>query len=525
MKKITIISRVLSLALAVCLLCTSCGSPAKATTMNLIKTEGTVDVRDDAGDDVSILENLKLYSGYGVETLKKSYAWIKLDNVKLAKLDAVSEAVIEKDEGDLEIEIKSGSLFFNVTEPLDEDESMEIHTSTMTVGIRGTCGWVELEDERHMNVYLLEGTVECTLTDQSGKETSARVSAGEMATLSLNEDGTGEISVAPFTVSDVPEFVLTEAERDEALAEDILDASGLDVLNPPAFIGTEALSRLPYYGDLSQCHMTAEQAQAYAQILEDNVRESETAVWSEWYSSGNYAKPKFIWASLFDTGDGIPALWVVGGYDMQIPVAPQPYLGENPEFYPFMSRIYQWDGTQAVLATDTMPENGYSAITEEGLVFLHQTDFNYNTISTAAELYPLSGGQVSGEPTHVLQSIIIEQQNHPSSGELQTFIAAHGNSDQSYDYGTLSGSMWNDWGMGTPEWHVYALDGTFMGPDDVRTAWEELSGLPYWGIMSDASTFGEFGFGGYGAQDTICKWRGDWRDCTEIATLLREAAQ
>ena len=380
MKKKTIIFRVLSLALAVSLLSASCGSPAKATTMNLLKTEGTVDVRDDEGEEVSVLENLKLYSGYGMETLKKSYAWIKLDNVKLAKLDAVSEAVIEKDGKSLEIEIKSGNLFFNVTEPLDDDESMEIHTSTMTVGIRGTCGWVELQDERHMNVYILEGTVECTLTDESGKKTTVRVSAGEMVKLSLIEDGTGSAVVAPINVSSVPEFVLEEVERDEALAEDILDASGLDILNPPAFLAQESLSRLPYYGDVFQCRMTAEQARAYAQILDDNVRESETAVWDEWYSV-NFPKPKFCWAALFDAGDGIPALWVVGGYDTEIPVATEPYLGENPEFYPFMSRIYQWDGAQAVLATDTMPGNGYSTITEEGLVFFHQTDFNFNTIS------------------------------------------------------------------------------------------------------------------------------------------------
>lgn len=47
----------------------------------------------------------------------------------------------------LELYVRSGSLFFDVTEPLEEDESMDIRTSTMAVGIRGTSGWVEVEDE------------------------------------------------------------------------------------------------------------------------------------------------------------------------------------------------------------------------------------------------------------------------------------------------------------------------------------------------------------------------------------------
>ena len=62
--------------------------------------------------------------------------------MKLAKLDQDSEIAITKEGKEMEIEVKSGSLFFNATEPLADDKSMNIRTSTMIVGIRGTCGWV-----------------------------------------------------------------------------------------------------------------------------------------------------------------------------------------------------------------------------------------------------------------------------------------------------------------------------------------------------------------------------------------------
>ena len=124
----------------------ACGNDTTATTMHLKRTEGTVVVLDDAGKDVPLLENLGLYSGYGVDTESESYAWIDLDDVKLTKMDQESEIAIQKEGKALDIEVISGSLLFNVTQPLEDDETMDIRTSTMLIGIRGTCGWVEDRD-------------------------------------------------------------------------------------------------------------------------------------------------------------------------------------------------------------------------------------------------------------------------------------------------------------------------------------------------------------------------------------------
>lgn len=203
---------------------TACGgNSAKATTMHLTRTSGQVAVSDGDGEDVALLENLGLYSGYGVDTRRESFAWIDLDSVKLTKMDQNSEIAIQKEDKQLEIEVKSGSLFFNVTEPLAEDETMDIRSSSMVVGIRGTCGWVEVPDESQMNLYLLEGKVECS----AGSQTS-QVSAGEMASMTEN----GQIEVQPFTAKDVPAFIVEEVELDSALAQAILEASGLDILHP-----------------------------------------------------------------------------------------------------------------------------------------------------------------------------------------------------------------------------------------------------------------------------------------------------
>ncbi len=215
-----------SFLLALALLLTSCGSGSgtSAATMHLRRAEGTVSVSDGEGKNVEPKEDLGLYSGYGVDTQAESYAWIDLDEVKLTKLDQDSQIEIKKEDKHLEIEVLSGALFFNVSEPLADDEAMNIRTSTMMVGIRGTCGWVALsEDKGTLTVGLLEGKVEC-----SNGEDTATVSAGEKGAIPAS----GEIAVAPLTAAQVPAFVKAELEEDSALAEAVKADSGLDVLAP-----------------------------------------------------------------------------------------------------------------------------------------------------------------------------------------------------------------------------------------------------------------------------------------------------
>ena len=208
------------LLMALILSAAACGNNA-ATFMRLKRLEGRVTLFDDKDERIRAKEELPLYDGYGMTTRDESYAWIELDSVKLAKLDQNSEIEIGKKKRKLEIEVKSGSLFFHITEPLEEDESLNIRTSTMAVGIRGTCGWVEVPKEAGvMQVYLLEGRVECTAGDMR-----AVVAAGEKAVM----EESGAIEVSLMRAEDIPDFVLEELRAEKDLAQAVLEASGIDV--------------------------------------------------------------------------------------------------------------------------------------------------------------------------------------------------------------------------------------------------------------------------------------------------------
>ena len=158
MKKSQHVRCLIALLLMASLLVSACGANGTAASMRLVRTEGMVEVADEEGAGIALEENLRLYSGYNVGTLDASYAWINLDNVKLTKMDRNSEVRVEKEGKNLKLEVKSGSLFFYVTEPLAEDETMSIHISDMAVGIRGTCGWVDAEKKQ---AALLEGKIRC----------------------------------------------------------------------------------------------------------------------------------------------------------------------------------------------------------------------------------------------------------------------------------------------------------------------------------------------------------------------------
>lgn len=195
-----------SLLIAAALLtCISCGKENEATTMKLIKTEGTVGVDDAKGKSLKLIENMGLYSGYDVGTQTESYAWINLDDVKLTKLDQDSKIAIEKADNKLMIDVQSGSIFFNITEALGEDESMNIRTSTMIVGIRGTSGWV-VEDGDSSSIALLHGKAEATLSTDSGTED---VTIGAMEVLNIEQDG-DTVSYDVQRLEEVPDFVEDE---------------------------------------------------------------------------------------------------------------------------------------------------------------------------------------------------------------------------------------------------------------------------------------------------------------------------
>ena len=216
-----------------------------AATLRLEKTEGTVKVSNASGKSVTVTDGMRLYSGYTITTEKNSYAYVSLDSTKAVKLDASSKAEVQKSGKKLELMATAGKLFFNVSAPVDKDESLNIRTSTMVTGVRGTSGWVEVTNRFTSRVHLLEGTLTVTSSEPAtGQMRQATITSGQTATATLKgisqPGGQMTLTVTPVQEKLVPGFVAVEVEKNPALQQKIAAKSQLSV---PAIIG-DAWTRL-----------------------------------------------------------------------------------------------------------------------------------------------------------------------------------------------------------------------------------------------------------------------------------------
>lgn len=236
--KTKVFQRILAIMMIVCLifgnLTMAFAEENTAATLRLSKTEGTVAVKNRNGKEMTVLDDMKLYNGYHVETSEASYAWMNLDDSKMAKLDAVSEAEVRQRGKEFELMLNSGNLFFNVTSPLSADETLNIRTSTMVTGIRGTAGWVKVISQWQTKVYILEGTVTVSVTDPvTGQIKTATLGAGQVAgcwVYGQNRAGDKcDILMGRFSETDVDDFVAVEFATNSALKGRVAQGgSGLD---------------------------------------------------------------------------------------------------------------------------------------------------------------------------------------------------------------------------------------------------------------------------------------------------------
>ena len=231
-----IVRRLFLILVALCLICagTAFGESYEASTMRLLRYEGDVVIEDASGNPRFVLENVRFNSGEAMKTGENSSASVSLDATKILTLDAETRVEFEKDGDHLVLNLTAGTLLLDVQEKLDENESPDIRTSTMTIGIRGTILYVTTLDrvpERVSALFaptdmpalntdgtdpselrevlsrgasegagqvsqlgVLQGTVHLSFTDEEGKGHSLNVSSGQKATLiDRNEIGRAHV--------------------------------------------------------------------------------------------------------------------------------------------------------------------------------------------------------------------------------------------------------------------------------------------------------------------------------------------
>ncbi len=229
-KKIVMIVAVVVLLVAAVIIFLYFRSQIRATTMRILRMEGVITLEDD-GKEKTATENLRLKSGNALSTATESLVSIGLDESKIVTLDEISRAEFNQAGRKLDLKLTDGSLFFEVQKPLEDDETMDIRTSTMVVGIRGTSGWVSVEGD-HESLIVTDGHVHVIGTNPvTGESKEIEVYAGQrIKTYLYNDRSVDSIMfyVEDVTERDLPEFLLDRLRENPELLDKVCKETGWD---------------------------------------------------------------------------------------------------------------------------------------------------------------------------------------------------------------------------------------------------------------------------------------------------------
>ena len=236
-----------------------------AKVIRLLHYEGEVGIEDAEGKSAFMMENIRLSSGQALVTGPESSASVGLDDSRILSLDADTRVEFIQEKDQLELNLVKGTLFLDVQDKLDENEVLDIRTSTMAVGIRGTIVFVSVEEEGPekqaseqkasledvtgtVTVGVLEGTARINSLDENGQDVYSVISAGQKATIPSNGEAAPSVRVAssgeeisqeqklqktgsPAVISkleqtDLPGFVYEQIEKDDYLRQRVEESGG-----------------------------------------------------------------------------------------------------------------------------------------------------------------------------------------------------------------------------------------------------------------------------------------------------------
>ena len=184
----------------------------QATTMRLLRIVGEVNLTE-KGKDKTAMTDIRLGDGNVLSTGIQSLVSVGLDDTKIVSLEENSRCEFHQKGKKTELMLTDGSLFFDVRKALEENESLDIKSSTMVVGIRGTSGYVWNDKAKGtQHIIITDGHVIIKATNpKTGETTEQELSGSYMLTAYLYDDG-------DFNYFEIKEITV-EDFRDELKAE------------------------------------------------------------------------------------------------------------------------------------------------------------------------------------------------------------------------------------------------------------------------------------------------------------------
>ncbi len=123
-------------------------SSNSAVEMRVQRQVGTVSLSNEKGENVTLLEKMRLNAGHNLDTAKESLVTVSMDETRLLTLGENGEASVKQDGNTLRFEVTKGTALVGLTEELKDDQAVEVRSGNMICGIRGT--YVEYADDKNL---------------------------------------------------------------------------------------------------------------------------------------------------------------------------------------------------------------------------------------------------------------------------------------------------------------------------------------------------------------------------------------
>ena len=118
-------------------------STATAVDMRLQRTIGQVTLANEKGENISLMERMRLNAGSTMSTAKESLAIVSLNEDKALTVEENGSAVISQQGKELKIDVKEGNAIINLAKELEDGQAVSVRCGNINCGIKGTVVSIE----------------------------------------------------------------------------------------------------------------------------------------------------------------------------------------------------------------------------------------------------------------------------------------------------------------------------------------------------------------------------------------------